>query len=142
MLDDAPSELRIGTLQSDLARLYPWLDELTAARGWPSRFMNGMQVALEEAVMNVAMHAFPPAQVGQIVITFEANDQTVTLVVEDDGLPFDPVAAEAVDPRARLREVEPGGMGLTLMRHFCQDIGYERRDGRNRLTLRFLVPSL
>jgi anti-sigma regulatory factor (Ser/Thr protein kinase) len=141
MADDSPSQLRIGTALADLARLYPWLDEVTATRGWSSRFLNGMHVALEEAVMNVAMHAFPTDQSGEIVVTFMVRDQSAFLIVEDEGVPFDPVAAEVADPLVRIQEHPPGGLGLTLMRHFCQNISYERRNGRNTLTLCFEPPG-
>ena len=103
--------------------------------------MNGMHVALEEAVMNVAMHAYAPDLEGEIVVTFAVNDASAALTVEDAGPPFNPVAADAPDPHVRIQSDVPGGLGLTLMRHFCQDIGYERVDGRNRLTMRFPLPS-
>ena len=101
----------------------------------------GMHVALEEAVMNVAMHAYPPGAPGEVGMELLVADVAATLVIEDEGVAFDPtmqpIKAQTGDPR----EIEPGGLGTTLMRHYCHDIRHERVDGRNRLTLRFLRPA-
>jgi anti-sigma regulatory factor (Ser/Thr protein kinase) len=37
-----------------------------------------------------------------------------------------------------LEEAKVGDLGIHLMRSFASDMHYERQDGRNRLTLRFV----
>jgi anti-sigma regulatory factor (Ser/Thr protein kinase) len=130
-------ELRIGTATADLGLLYPWLD--AAAEAWnPSeQLLNGMHVALEEAVMNVAMHAFAPDEAGEITIRLHTSPETASLIVEDSGRAFDPTAVPAAAPSANLMDKPPGGLGLTLLHHYCNDITYQRIAGRNLLTLRF-----
>jgi hypothetical protein len=39
-----------------------------------------------------------------------------------------------------LAEANVGDLGIHLVRSFASSMDYERRDGRNRLTLRFLEP--
>jgi serine/threonine-protein kinase RsbW len=134
--------LRIGVALEELSRLYPWLDREAAARAVPAAITQKMQVALEEAVMNVAMHAYGPGGDGAITIRLLLQGDAATLVIEDTGPAFDPTtAAERAAPK-NLAEARPGGLGLKLLRHFCPDIAYERTGGRNRLTLRFpLAPD-
>jgi serine/threonine-protein kinase RsbW len=129
--------LRMGITAADLARLYPWLDSVTAARGVPNAVVSRMHVALEEAVMNVAMHAYAPGEQGEITISLFISSETVLFVVEDTGPPFDPTTAQPRAPASSLKEIEVGGLGLGLLRHYCSDIDYQRTDGRNRLALRF-----
>jgi anti-sigma regulatory factor (Ser/Thr protein kinase) len=57
---DETAVLRIGVALEDLGRLYPWLDDAAAARQVPRPTVQKMHVALEEAVLNVAMHAYGP----------------------------------------------------------------------------------
>lgn len=137
--EEAPAVLRIAPADADLARLYPWLED--AAATLPPALRNGMHVALEEVVMNVAMHGFAPGQAGEITIRLCRAPDSAALVVEDSGHAFDPTAAAAPARATSLEEAVPGGLGLTLLRHYCRDIAYERVDGRNRLTLRFPLPS-
>jgi serine/threonine-protein kinase RsbW len=134
-----PAVLRIGTALEDLARLYPWLDTEARAQNVPKATAQKMHVALEEAVMNIAMHAYPPGEGGEITIRLLASPDDAALVVEDAGPAFDPTVAEVRPRAASMAEIQPGGLGLTLLRHYCADIRYERAEDRNRLTLRFAV---
>jgi serine/threonine-protein kinase RsbW len=134
---DEAAVLRIGVAVEELGRLYPWLDGAAAARKVPDATVQKMHIALEEAVLNVAMHAYGPDAAGEITIRLLASPGAASLVVEDAGPAFDPTSAQPRPRAASLEEAEVGGLGLTLLRHFCNDIGYERTDDRNRLTLRF-----
>jgi anti-sigma regulatory factor (Ser/Thr protein kinase) len=134
---DEAAVLRISAAVEDLGRLYPWLDDAAAARNVPGATVRKMHVALEEAVANVAMHAYGPDADGEITIRLFASPDAAALVVEDAGPAFDPTSARPRPRAASIEEAEVGGLGLTLLRHFCRDISYERAGGRNRLTLRF-----
>lgn len=135
----ASSVLRIGTGVGDLARLYPWLDASATAMEVPATVLQGMHVALEEAVMNVAMHAYPSGAAGQIAIRLRMSRDDATLMIEDSGPAFDPTIAVVAERPKTLHDARPGGLGLTLLRHYCRDVTYERVDDRNRLSLRFPI---
>ena len=93
-----------------------------------------MQVALEEVVLNIATHGFPTGTSGEIAVSLHAAPDAVALIVEDPGPEFDPSTAPAP---SRPISLEPGGLGLTLLRHYCKHISYDRAGEHNRLTLRF-----
>ena len=131
------TSLHLRAVPAELARLHSWLETEARERVMPDRVLFGMQVALEEAVMNVAMHAFAPDSPGEIEVRFDAVPDAATLVIEDAGPPFDPTTAAIHQRPAALEEATPGGLGLTLLRHYCDEIGYARLGERNRLTLRF-----
>lgn len=105
----------------------------------PNSVHHAMRVALEEAVMNAAMHGFPPNASGETTVRLLTSPEAAVIVVEDAGCAFDPSAAPAPKPPASLPEVEPGGLGLLLLDHYCDDIAYERVGERNRLMLRFAL---
>jgi len=135
---DESAFLRITANADDLARLYPWLADQGATRELPKPILQRMHVALEEAVMNVAMHAYAP---GEIVIRLRTSADAASLIVEDSGPAFDPTIAPTRERPESLEAMPVGGLGLTLLRHYCADIGYERIAGCNRLTLRFPLRS-
>jgi serine/threonine-protein kinase RsbW len=124
-----------GADAADLARLHPWLE--AQLRELPERLRYAMGVALEEVILNVTTHAFPPGVAREIVVTSLVSQHGVELIVEDSGRAFDPTSVRVPARPASLREAEPGGLGLTLLRHYCEDVHYERAGERNRLTLRF-----
>lgn len=121
--------LRLTTALADLGRVYPWLDDAAAGDALPEAFLARVHVALEEAVANIAMHADTDA----FTLEYLADAACVTLVITDEGLPFDPILA----PVASRGEAEAGGKGLILLRHFCKDLHYERLNGVNKLAMRF-----
>ena len=131
-------ELHLSAGIADLARVYPWLDQIAA--GIPPDLLARMHVVLEEAVANAALHGFPDGSQGRITIRARHLPTETVLEIEDDGIAFDPTTAS---PRARARsldEVEPGGWGLGLIRAYCQTVTYRRQSGRNHLTLHFARP--
>ena len=129
--------LRIeSTNAADLACLHPWFD--TAARSLPRSIRHAMRVALEEAVMNAAMHGFPPNISGEITVRLGTTQDAAVLTVEDVGCRFD---ASVTPPARESAEIEPGGLGLILLHHYCDDLVYERVGERNRLTMRFPLQS-
>ena len=95
-----------------------------------------MNLALEEAVVNVMNYAYPSGTVGQVQIVAEANDQRLKFTIIDSGSPFDPTAKEDVDTTLSAEERPVGGLGIFLVRQLMDSINYERIDGRNVLTLR------
>jgi len=125
------ASLTISGAAADLARLYPWLDETTAADALPEALAQKIHVALEEAVANVALHAYAGDTTTPMTIEYAHDSGSVTLTLTDSGPPFDPTTAQAP------KDAEIGGNGLNLIRHFCKDLTYRRLDGRNQLTMRF-----
>ena len=59
----------------------------------------------------------------------------LTMTIADDGVPFDPLGAEAPDVDAPLEEREIGGLGIHLVRNLVDDASYHRRIDRNVMTL-------
>ena len=72
-----------------------------------------------------------------ITIDLERSAREIVARLEDNSWQFDPTQ---VSPRlaTSLDEATVGGFGISLMREFASEVEYERREGRNRLTLRFL----
>ena len=126
------------TLPNDIETI-PRLNELidTAAEESnldPSLTMS-LNLALEEAVVNVMNYAYPPGQAGTVDIEMVVSDTSLVFVISDAGRPFDPTQAAEADTTLSADERPIGGLGIYLVRHLMDDIRYERLDDRNVLTL-------
>ena len=132
-----PAVLRLTTALEDLARVYHWLDEVTAGAAIPHRILSRMHIVLEEAVANAALHGFGPGITGEITVRVCIGPETVLLEVKDAGAPFDPATAPLPRRADCLANAVPGGWGIGLIRRLCPSMTYERRDGVNRLTMPF-----
>lgn len=103
-----------------------------------------MNLAMEEAVVNVMSYAYPADTVGNVTIEAVTIADQLQFTITDCGTPFDPTAKEDVDTTLSAEERPIGGLGIHLVRQLMDSITYERIDGKNVLTLRkkFDKPSV
>jgi serine/threonine-protein kinase RsbW len=74
----------------------------------------------------------------EIAVELERNGGTLVARIEDNGRQFDPTRAPPPVVATSLEKAKVGDLGIHLMRSFASGMDYERREGRNRLTLRFI----
>lgn len=53
----------------------------------------------------------------------------------DSGVPFDPLKREDPDVTLPADERPVGGLGIMMVKKLMDSVGYERKDGRNVLTV-------
>ena len=99
-----------------------------------------VNMAMEEAVVNVINYAYPKGKQGVIHVVAEADDNCLTFTISDGGTPFDPTAMEDADVTLPAEERSIGGLGIHLVRNLMDSVSYERRDGKNLLTLKKKIP--
>lgn len=94
-----------------------------------------LELVVEEIVGNVIRHSGCQGD-GSIALTFELIGEEMQIVVEDEGIPFNPLDAPApVRPTTAL-DVPIGGRGIMMVRRVASALHYARVDNRNRLTIR------
>jgi serine/threonine-protein kinase RsbW len=98
--------------------------------GLPSDAADRLAIVVEEWVVNVLEHGQlkPGSRIG---VTLGRGDGVVRLTFSDAGVPFDPRTAAFQGPN----EERGGGVGLALIRAWSRIADYQRRAGRNRVTL-------
>ena len=57
------------------------------------------------------------------------------IVITDSGIPFDPTEQEKADISLSAEERQIGGLGILLVNEIMDTVSYERKDGKNVLTL-------
>jgi serine/threonine-protein kinase RsbW len=130
------------TLRSNIAQvahLITWIDGIVEALELPPRTDYALRLCLEEAVTNVASHAFEPGTAHDIQVAVWCDETALHAEVSDDGRPFDPLAHPLSAPPKDLASVQVGGMGIKLMRSFAERMAYERAGAMNRLSFSFPV---
>ncbi|MCR5841747.1 MAG: ATP-binding protein [Bacteroidales bacterium] len=94
-----------------------------------------LNLALEEAVTNVMMYAYPAGVTGQVELDVDALPGRLVFELSDSGVPFDPTAAPDADISLGVEERPIGGLGIFLVRQIMDSVEYARRGGKNILTL-------
>ena len=94
-----------------------------------------LNLALEEAVTNVIMYAYPKGSDGLVIIEAILREKSLDFIVTDSGQPFDPTAVPEVNTALDLDERPVGGLGIHLVRKIMDEVQYERTDGKNILSM-------
>lgn len=94
-----------------------------------------LNLALEEAVTNVILYAYPEGSDGLVDIEAVIRKDQLRFVISDSGKPFDPTAAPEADITLGVDDRPIGGLGIFLVRNIMDDVRYERTDGKNILTM-------
>jgi anti-sigma regulatory factor (Ser/Thr protein kinase) len=122
-----------------------WLHGVAEAERLPEKLAFGLEVCLEELFTNVIRHGGPgPASTNDdepplsVELELALAGEDVSLVVEDNGRPFDVSQAPANPIRRPIEEVMPGGLGMQLIRSFSSDLLYEALPRGNRIIVKFL----
>ena len=126
------------TLHNDVQevpQLASFIDEVAEACGIDMATTMSLNLAMEEAVVNVMSYAYPAGTVGNVDIDAEFADGQLTFVLSDSGTPFDPTQAGEPDLTLDAEERPIGGLGIFLVRQIMDTIVYRRSDGKNILTL-------
>ena len=127
------------TLPNDIEKvplLAEFVDEVCEIVGFDMSTTMGINLALEEAVVNVMSYAYQPGTTGNVNIDAMANESRLKFIISDWGTPFDPTAEKEVDTTLSAEERPIGGLGIHLVRQIMDSINYERIGGMNVLTLR------
>lgn len=127
------------TLHNDIAevsRLAEFIDAACEAAGMDMTTTMQINLAAEEAVVNVMNYAYPAGTKGNVEIIAQIADGTLTLTLKDRGVPFDPTTKADVDTTLAAEDRPIGGLGIHLVRKIMDSIAYERTaDGQNVLTI-------
>jgi serine/threonine-protein kinase RsbW len=110
----------IRALVADLARKV----------GFPAEEVDKIQMAVGEACDNVIEHAYAPdkhwCSLGRPDICMEIRTEKGRLVIEihDHGERFDFANYQPADIEELIREMKPGGYGISIMRKFMDEVQY------------------
>jgi serine/threonine-protein kinase RsbW len=123
-----------ATLES-LKLFMRFVSEFAVAQQFPQARVREIELATEEAIMNILTHAYPGDCKGEIEVQCERlGDSGLTIRIVDTGIPFNPLSFTDPDLTTPITERNPGGLGVFLIRKMMDEIRYHRSGERNVLT--------
>jgi serine/threonine-protein kinase RsbW len=110
------------------------------AAGFPSRRVTEIELAVEEALANICLYAYPDSG-GEVEIHC-TRDETRHFLIEliDSGIAFDGLARPVPDLTVDASQRPLGGWGISLIRALMDNVTYHREGARNILRLTALLP--
>lgn len=125
---------------NEVPKMSEWIECLAEEVGLAMDKTFQLNLAMEEAVVNVMNYAYPNQLGMPILIEADIEPSRLSFVIDDTGIPYDPTQNEDPDLTLSAEERPIGGLGVMLVRQLMQEVSYEYRDGHNRLTL-VMIPE-
>ena len=128
------SELVIDAKVENLEQVNDFIAE--NLMGFPMKLLMQIDLVVEEVFVNIANYAYKEETgKAKVICELDSENNLLTLVFEDKGVPFDPLSKEDPDVTATAEEREIGGLGIFLTKKLMDEVRYENKDGKNILTL-------
>jgi serine/threonine-protein kinase RsbW len=133
------------TLKNDIAELKilcQQLESIGSALGLPQRFVFEINLALDELFTNIISYGFSDRSEHAIQVCIAADDSMLTITVEDDGIPFNPIARAEPSLPATIEDCTIGGLGIYLIKNLMDNVCYQRNQDKNILTLKKRIETI
>ncbi|ELR97548.1 ATP-binding protein [Gloeocapsa sp. PCC 73106] len=122
-----------GELDS-LDNIYQYIVGVSRAANLDKKAAYKLRLAVDEIVTNIVIYGYQDAgKKGDLYLSWELNEKTLTVAVEDTAIPFDPTVQgipDSLDKCLELRNL--GGLGIYLAIQGVDKFIYERIGDRNR----------
>jgi sigma-B regulation protein RsbU (phosphoserine phosphatase) len=110
-------------------------EEFASAFDVPESVILKFKIIFDELLNNIISYAYSDDDVHDIEINMERVGHRLTVTVIDDGVPFNPLSESKPNTDLSLQDREVGGLGIHLVRNLVDDASYQRRIGKNVMTL-------
>jgi serine/threonine-protein kinase RsbW len=129
-------------IPSRLASVGPLGEQVRAAcvrLGLTAEAAGEVEICVVEAVNNAIEHAYQMADDRQVDVILESDGEFMRVVIRDEGQPMPRgTLRRATAPEFNIEDqssLPEGGMGLYLVKELMDSVRYERKGGKNVLTM-------
>ena len=124
---------------SELKTLCQHLNHFGQIYGLSDSLISEINICLDELFTNIVLYGFEDDLEHIIRFRINFNDNALILNIEDNGIPFNPLIKKDSELPADINKANIGGLGIHIVKKLMDDIWYERKRGKNRLTLKRFI---
>ncbi|MHC1740846.1 MAG: ATP-binding protein [Anaerolineaceae bacterium] len=118
-----------------LAKIASFVRHEAESIGLPHSDVFAVETAVDEAVSNIIEHAYQGEDKGEITCTCLTDPESITIILEDSGHPFDPSIIPQPDLNAPLKYRNDHGLGIFMMQSWMDEVHFEFCQDCNRLVM-------
>ena len=135
--EGAAMKEKVFTARKDtLPKVMAFTEECLESFGCPMKSMMAICIAVEEIFVNIASYAYGDGTGdASLSFDFDANERLMTLVIADEGAPFNPLEKSEPDITLSAAERDIGGLGIFITKKTMDTVSYKYENGKNILTM-------
>ena len=119
----------------EIPQLAAFMETIATETKMDSSLAMSMNLALEEAVSNVILYAYPKGSDGLVDIEAFIREDRLDFIITDSGVPFDPTTVADPDVTLDVKDRPVGGLGIYLVKSIMDHVSYARVEGKNILSM-------
>lgn len=117
-------ELIVKSRTDNLTEIRKFVSNGALSAGIPSKVVDNIILAVDEACTNIIKHAYKNFPEGEIVLKLEIDSDKLTVVIIDHGMPFNPESIQDPDLQKYYIQHRVGGLGMYLMKSLMDEVKY------------------
>lgn len=124
-------------LPAKLENLGRWMEavsECARELGFDQKKIGKIELALEEALVNICKYSYPE-EPGDAEVNCKQDNRRFIIEIIDSGIPFDMTSLPAPDLSSSIEKRKIGGLGIFLIKRMVDGVKYRRERNFNILKL-------
>ena len=97
----------------------------------PMPMVMKINIVLDEIISNIIKYGFPEEDKQELHIRLTMREKDLSMIIRDNGMPFNPFQTTPPDLSKSVEEREIGGLGIHLVRQLMDDFSYRREQDSN-----------
>ena len=136
--EDDSNELTVEAKKENLAQVIDFVDSFLEKNDCSMRAQMQIDLSVEELFVNIANYAYED-KTGTAGISIGIDGREVTIVLKDEGIPYNPLDKPDPDTSLSAQDREIGGLGIFLVKKNMDSVSYEYADNKNILTMKKMI---
>jgi len=128
-------EIAIPAQMSYMGQVRDFIEHIGTKYKYSDKIINSYKLVIEEACTNIIRHGYRDIKGGEISIKAIVRQQSLTIVIIDQGISYDPRQAQTPDLEKYIQIGKKGGLGIFMMRKLMDDVQYNITGRGNELRL-------
>lgn len=125
---------RYPATQESLPQVLKDAEQFAEQAGCAEDVVMKLVLVVEELVVNVIHYAYGDTM-GDLCIQFSSEQDTLTMVLTDQGQAFNPLSSEKPNTSLGDSERPVGGLGIFLVKQLAKSLTYQRENEQNIVTI-------
>lgn len=130
------TSIKLPAMIEHLEKLLGFVSEHAKEQGFTSDMLKKIELASEEALVNVFNYAYPDKHDGEVEVSCGLDDNNRFVIeIMDSGTPFNPLSLSEPNLTEDVSERPVGGLGIHLIKKMMDEVEYRREGDNNILSL-------
>lgn len=125
-------KIKIPSLPENIRIVESFIDNAREEYKLNDDIYGNIMIAVTESVNNAIIHGNKENKEKSVSLSLQLNESEIIFYVEDEGEGFD--YTNLPDPTTEENLEKPGGRGVFLMKHLCDELTFEDQGKRVKLS--------